>query len=49
MDHLTYIPKDRRPLRTGRICLLIGLTGLLYIVLAGRYGGMANAFTAFVP
>ncbi|MGQ0610747.1 MAG: hypothetical protein ACT4N9_06555 [Paracoccaceae bacterium] len=49
MDQMTYIPKDRQPLRTGRICLLIGLTGLLYVVLSERFGGAANALSAFVP
>lgn len=46
---MTSIPKNRKPLRTGRICLLIGLTTLLYIVLADRFGNLENAVSAFSP
>lgn len=32
------IPKDRKPLKVGRLCLLIALTVLLYLMLAGHFG-----------
>ena len=32
------IPKDRKPPRVGRICLLIGLTLLMFMVLASQFG-----------
>ena len=35
------IPKDRKPLNVGKICLLIGLTALLYLLVADRIGDLA--------
>ncbi len=40
------IPKDRRPLKVGRLCLLLGLTVLLYLMLAGRFGFAAQVLAA---
>ena len=35
------IPKNRKPLKVGRICLLIGLTMLLYLLIANHFGDLA--------
>lgn len=43
MDPMLIIPKDRKRLRTGRLCLLIGLTALLFLTIAHRYGAMVEA------
>ena len=40
------IPKDRKPLKVGRICLLIGLTILLYLLVANRLGDLADMVLA---
>ena len=41
MDPMFDIPKNRKPLKVGRICLLIGLTMLLYLLVANRFGDLA--------
>jgi hypothetical protein len=46
MDPMMNIPKDRKPLKVGRICLLLGLTVLLYMMLAGRFGFAADMLAA---
>jgi hypothetical protein len=46
MDPMMKIPKDRKPLKVGRTCLLIGMTVLLYLTLAGRFGFAAEIFAA---
>ena len=38
MENMMTIPKDRKPPRVGRICLLIGLTLLMFMVLASQFG-----------
>lgn len=40
MDQMLQIPKNRRRAKVGRLCLLLGVTGLLYILLADRLGQM---------
>ncbi|MFT4151669.1 MAG: hypothetical protein QM656_15825 [Paracoccaceae bacterium] len=48
MDPMLDIPKDRKPLKAGRLCLLLGLVALLFLLLAhGRAN--AGAFAAMMP
>jgi hypothetical protein len=42
MDPMMNIPKDRKPLKVGRVCLLMGLTVLLYLKLAGSFSFAAE-------
>jgi hypothetical protein len=42
MDPMFEIPKDRKPMKAGRICLLLGLTMLLYLLVANNYGDLAG-------
>ena len=42
MDPMFDIPKDRKPMKAGRICLLLGLTMLLYLLVANQYGDLAG-------
>lgn len=37
------IPKDRKRLSVLRLCLIMGFTALLFIVVATRFGRMAEA------
>ena len=46
MDPMFDIPKDRKPLKVGRICLLIGLTVILYLLVANRFGDLADMVLA---
>ena len=46
MDPMFDIPKDRKPLKVGRICVLLGLTVLLYLLVAYRYGDLVGALLA---
>ena len=43
MDQMLAIPKDRKRLRVGRLCLLIGLTALLYLLILRDLGAVATA------
>jgi len=36
MDELLDLPEGRKRIRAGRVCLLLGLTILLFMVLAAR-------------
>lgn len=38
MEPMFEIPKDRKRLSVGRLCLLMGMTALLFIVLAHQFG-----------
>lgn len=40
---MLQIPKNRRRSKVGRLCLLLGVTGLLYILIAERLGQMPAA------
>ena len=42
MDPMFDIPKNRKPLKVGRLSLLLGLTVLLFMLLASRYGMAAD-------
>ena len=46
MDPMFVIPKGRKPLRTGRLVLLLGLTVLLFLMIFYRYGAAAEAIIA---
>lgn len=37
MDPIFDIPRNRKPLSLWRICLLMGLTALLFILLSTRF------------
>jgi hypothetical protein len=37
------IPKDRRRLSVGKLCLLMGVTALLYLAIANSFGSAAQA------
>lgn len=45
MDQMLAIPKDRKRLRVGRMCVLIGLTALLYLLIWRDMGAVATAIT----
>ncbi len=47
MEPMLIIPVDRKPLKVGRICLMLGLTVLLYMMLASRFGHAAEVLAAF--
>ena len=49
MESLLIIPKDRKPLRTGRLCLLMGLTALLFLLVADRFGETARIIVTATP
>lgn len=43
MDPLLNIPKNRRRVPVIRLCVLMGLTALLFIILATRIGAAITA------
>lgn len=43
MDPMFDIPKDRRRLSVLKLCVLMGMTALLFLVIADRFGGAAEA------
>lgn len=43
------IPENRTPPKVGRLCLMLGLTALLYLSLANRPGFAAEVLAAFTP
>ncbi len=43
------IPKDRKRLNVGKLCLLLGLTALLYLMIAHEFSALSDALTASVP
>jgi hypothetical protein len=56
MDPMLNIPPNRKRISVWRFCLLLGLTGLLFLMIANTYGvalaalenpdGMATALAA---
>ncbi len=42
MDPMLDIPKNRRRTPVWRICLLMGVTALLFMLIAGSYGGASS-------
>jgi hypothetical protein len=43
------IPRDRRPMPLWRICLIMGLTALLLLVLSSRFDDVVSLFAVSVP
>jgi hypothetical protein len=43
MDSMFDIPKDRKRLSVIRLCLIMGCTALLFIMVATRFGRVAEA------
>jgi hypothetical protein len=43
MEKMLVIPKNRKRLNVGRLCLLLGLTVLLYLMVSHRLGSVAEA------
>ena len=43
MDPMFHIPKDRKTIRPLRIVLLLGMTVLLFLLIANRYGDLVEA------
>jgi len=46
MDHMLDIPKDRKPVAVMKLCLIMGMTALLYILIVTRIGSAAEAVLA---
>ncbi|OYU38495.1 MAG: hypothetical protein CFE33_14385 [Pseudorhodobacter sp. PARRP1] len=46
MDPMFEIPKGRKRLNVGKLCLLLALTALLYIMIAHEFGLVTRALTA---
>jgi hypothetical protein len=38
MDPMFNVPKDRKRIPVGRLCLLLGMTVLLFLTVAGSIG-----------
>lgn len=43
MDKMLEIPPERKRIRAGRLCLLLALTVLLFMMIAWRFGEAADA------
>jgi hypothetical protein len=43
MDPMLNIPKNRKRLPVWRLCLLLGLTALLFLMIANTYGAALAA------
>lgn len=46
MDPIFEIPKDRKRLNVGKLCLLLGLTALLYMMIAHEFSELTRALIA---
>ena len=46
MDPMFEIPKDRKRSNVSKLCLLIGLTALLYMMIAREFGAVVQVMTA---
>lgn len=49
MDPLLNIPKNRRRVPVIRLCVLMGLTALLFILVATRINAAVAALTVIQP
>lgn len=49
MDPMFIIPKDRKKLSVVKLCLLMGVTALLYLVIADSFGVVARAVLQVQP
>jgi hypothetical protein len=43
MDPMFDIPRDRKRLSVGRLCLLMGMTALLFLAITHQFGDVAQA------
>lgn len=43
------IPKNRKRLNAGKLCVLLGLTALLYLMVAHEYSAVTRALLASAP
>lgn len=43
------IPKDRKRISAGKVCLLLGLTALLYIMISHEFGAVTQALVTVKP
>ena len=46
MDPMFEIPKDRKRSNVSKLCLLIGLTALLYMMIAHEFSALTEALIA---
>ena len=46
MDPMFDIPKDRKRISVGNVCLLLGLTALLYLMVSHEFGVATQVVTA---
>lgn len=46
MDPMFEIPKNRKRINVGRLCLLLGLTVLLYMVVAHEFSQATQALVS---
>lgn len=49
MNQMLDIPKDRKRLNVGRLCVLLGLTILLYIAIAHQIGATGRVILSLPP
>lgn len=49
MDPMFDIPKDRKRISVGKICLLLALTALLYMMISHQFGAATQAMVAVKP
>lgn len=49
MDPMFEIPKDRKRLNVGKLCLLLGMTVLLYILIAQQFVSVVEVFVPSTP
>lgn len=48
MDPMFDIPKDRKRLNVGKLCVLLGMTVLLYILVAQQFNQAAQVLVPSV-
>ncbi len=46
MDPMFEIPKNRKRLNVGKFCLMLGLTVLLYLMVAHEFSAVTKALIA---
>ena len=46
MDPMFEIPKNRKRLNVGKLCVLLGLTALLYMMIAHEFSALTRALIA---
>jgi len=49
MDPMFDIPKNRKRISVGKVCLLLGLTALLYMMISQEFGAVTQALVAVKP